>query len=141
VSDRYEIRKLKGQKPFRWALHRIGEDDEYPEFNFDKLVGLFQLKRTAEWALAQIKANPNMNFAEWFFTRSSIYANETLEVDVMQKHCYKLWRALSGHHTVDRVREIMDGALMMLTYVAAQYENRIDDLEMTMAMQQAGEAW
>lgn len=138
MPDRYEIRKLSGMRPFRWALHRIDDD---PEFGFDKVVGMFEHKPTAEWALAQIKANPDMNFAEWFFTRQAIYSNETLEIGAMYKHCYKIWRAFSGHYSVEQVREQMTGVLMMLRYVVERYEDRIDDLELTMAIQQAGEAW
>lgn len=137
MADRYDIVKT-GRQEARWKITRTDDD---PEFGFVKDVGFFDRKSTAEWALAQIKANPDMNFAEWFFTQSAIYGNEALDVSTMQKYCYKLWRAFSGHYAVDQVRERMGEVMALAGYVAHCYEERIDDIEMGHAAQMAGDSW
>ena len=141
MADRYEIRKrLKCGDP--WSLHRIDDDAENDgEFAFDKLIGTFEKKAYAESALEQIKDHENMNFAEWFYVQRLFYKNDTLDQGTIAKHLYKLWRAIGGHLSVDTKRDIMTAQAVMLTYVMSEYAEKIDDIEMAHAQQQAGASW
>ena len=139
MPDRYDtVRNDTFKSLGKWKLTRT---DEEPEFGFVKDVGFFDLKSEAKRALEQIKDHENMNFAEWFYVQRLFYKNDTLDQGIIAKHLYKLWRAIGGHLTVDAKRDVMMQQAVMLTYVMHEYEEKIEDIEMAHAQQQAGASW
>ena len=141
MPDRYEIKRFltdsgKPSKAFPWALYRISDD---PDFPFVKTIGLFDTKRDAGIALNKIAAHKDMNFAEWFFVHNQFVKNDMVDADAMERHFYKLWRAISGHLTVQRVREYLDDVALAMTCYASGYSQRADDLEEEIVVMQNGE--
>jgi hypothetical protein len=134
MADRYEIRG----KRLRWTLHRIDDD---PEFGFDEQIGVFGLKSDAQAALDAIKKHPDMDFSEWFYGKSIFAENDVVNREYIAASLYARWRDIGTHMHVYAKRDFMDKIAHLLYAVAADYSNKIEDIEMTHAQQQAGAAW
>lgn len=128
MKDYYTLDKT-GILPWRWQLTRHCTAEYDSPSLFQKLVGLFRVKKDAEAALERIQAHKDRDFAEWFYVKEQFYAHEYLDIKIMERHFYKLWQALETHYEISRKREILDDFLLVVGYTSMMYEDVIDDMQ------------
>lgn len=127
-----------------WNLLNVGVN---PELDLAYEVGVFLTKKEAIGVLKKIQEHPDQLFAEWFFG-DAVFRVPTMpgktELDTADQFAiifYRAWNIVAPHTKVSNIGKQLQPMIDAMFVCQTYYTSTIYDLEMEIAMQQAGEDW